>query len=261
LTPINLTSIMIGNGLTDFTTMFPAYFDLQCTPASVYPIQDINTCIRMKEAIPRCRKWMKESCVDVLDSMNCEAAVTFCQTELMTPFFNSGKNPYDITRDCEGDIADTLCYPVTKIISKYLSKPKVRTILGVDPIVGNFSACSDPVNAAFTAALDEYHPTYLYVAALLERDIRVLVYVGKNDWICNWVGNERWTLALEWSGGDAFQKEELRDWTVAGEVAGSTRGKGGLTFATVNGAGHMVPYDKPQEALQLVNRWLAGESL
>jgi cathepsin A (carboxypeptidase C) len=34
------------------------------------------------------------------------------------------------------------------------------------------------------------------------------------------------------------------------------------TFAmsTVNGAGHMVPYDKPREALALVERWLGKRS-
>jgi len=51
LTPINLTSVMIGNGITDFMETFISYFDLQCTSASVYPIQDIKTCIRTKEVI------------------------------------------------------------------------------------------------------------------------------------------------------------------------------------------------------------------
>jgi cathepsin A (carboxypeptidase C) len=127
------------------------------------------------------------------------------------------------------------------LISEYLSRPIIQTILGVDPsVTGNFSSCSNRVGTAFNAALDEFHPTYHYVAALLERDVRVLIYVGKNDWICNWVGNERWTLALEWSGGDAFRREALRDWKVGGKAAGSTRSKGGLTFATIEGAGHMV---------------------
>lgn len=27
--------------MTDFVTMIPSYFDMQCTPASVYPVQDI----------------------------------------------------------------------------------------------------------------------------------------------------------------------------------------------------------------------------
>jgi hypothetical protein len=56
----------------------------------------------------------------------------------------------------------------------------------------------------------------------------------------NHVGNYRWTTALQWSGHKAFNKEELREWKVGGDVAGYTRGAGGLTFATVLGAGHMV---------------------
>jgi len=87
------------------------------------------------------------------------------------------------------------------------------------------------------------HPTSEYIAALLEREVRVLIYVGTYDWICNWVGNERWTLALEWSGKEEFVTQSLRDWQVGGKRAGRARSAKGLTFATVDGAGHMVhPY-------------------
>lgn len=35
---------------------------------------------------------------------------------------------------------------------------------------------------------DAHHfPTQTYVAALLERGIRALFYVGVTDWMCNWV--------------------------------------------------------------------------
>ena len=30
-------------------------------------------------------------------------------------------------------------------------------------------------------------PTQHYIAALLERGVRVLIYAGANDWVCNWV--------------------------------------------------------------------------
>ncbi|KAF8972465.1 serine carboxypeptidase [Flammula alnicola] len=262
LTPINLKSIMIGNGITDFYTMSASYYDLACTPASVAPVLDIGTCIRMKQALPRCQKMLKESCVDILDAISCSAAALFCGNELSTPFFYSGKNPYDISRDCEGEISDTLCYPVTKHISSYLDRPEVRSKLGVDPAVtGNFSSCSNDVGAAFLLNMDEFRPTYHYVAALLERGVQALIYVGKNDWICNHVGNEAWTRELEWSGHDQFSGQPLREWIVNGKKAGDTRSASGLTFATIEGAGHMVPYDKPREALELVNRWLGGKSL
>jgi carboxypeptidase C (cathepsin A) len=79
-----------------------------------------------------------------------------------------------------------------------------------------------------------------YVSALLERDIRVFIYVGTYDWVCNWIGNEAWTLALEWSGHADFSSQPLREWTVDGKRAGKTRDAKGLTFATVDAAGHMV---------------------
>jgi cathepsin A (carboxypeptidase C) len=128
-----------------------------------------------------------------------------------------------------------------RYISSYLDRPEVRTLLGVDAsITGNFSSCVDRVGNDFANNLDEFHPTQHYIAALLERNIKVLIYVGKYDWICNHVGNEAWTLDLEWSGHDEFSTQPLREWKVDGKVAGTTRSAQGLTFATIEGAGHMV---------------------
>ncbi|KIJ64661.1 hypothetical protein HYDPIDRAFT_90311 [Hydnomerulius pinastri MD-312] len=261
VTPINLQSVMIGNGMTDYYTMWPSYVDMQCTNASVFPISSISTCVRMKQALPRCQKWTMESCINQFDSLSCGAARDFCDTELEVPFFESGMNPYDVSKKCEGD-PDSLCYPVTKHIRNYLDRPSTRTLLGVDPSVSsNFSSCSDTVGLAFSNTQDMYHPTYTHIAGLLERGVRALIYVGTYDWICNWVGNERWTLQMPWTGQEAFISQSLREWDVDGHVAGKTRSAGGLTFATIDGAGHMVPYDKPKEALALVQRWLAGTEL
>ena len=126
-------------------------------------------------------------------------------------------------------------------ISAYLDRPEVRKQIGVDKsIKSNFSSVSWEVNSAFSLSMDEFRPTYLYVAALLERGVKALIYVGANDWICNHVGNEQWTLNLEWSGQQNFSSQPLRDWFVDGKRAGQTRRSGGLTFATIDGAGHMV---------------------
>ncbi|KAJ7496982.1 Alpha/Beta hydrolase protein [Mycena latifolia] len=262
-TPINLTSIMIGNGITDFSRQLSSVFDMQCTSVSVPPIMDIATCVRMKQMIPRCQKWMKESCLDSFDQIDCGAAMDFCEAQLEGPFWSLGMNPYDISRECEGGLGENLCYPVTSYIRSYLDRPKVRTMLGVDPsLTSNFSSCSSKVGYAFSYQLDEYRNTQYYVAALLERGVRVLIYVGTYDWICNWVGNERWTLAMEWSGQEEFSRQELYPWGSAegNSRIGLARSAMGLTFATVEGAGHMVPYDKPKESLELVQRWLAGRA-
>ncbi|KAJ7262497.1 Alpha/Beta hydrolase protein [Mycena rebaudengoi] len=259
LPPINLTSVMIGNGMTDFMRMVPAWVDFQCSPVSIPstpPIQDIKTCVHMNKILPRCQKWLKQSCEDQFDLINCRAATDFCMENIVGPYYATGRNPYDVTKSCEGP---TLCYDVIGEIIEYLNKEDVQTLLGVRP--GLYTTCSDVVALDFAATVDIVKGATEYVAALLERDVRVLVFVGSYDWICNWVGNERWTLALQWSGQAEFGTDPLREWSIKGKRAGTTRGARGLTFATVDAAGHMAPYDKPKETLQMVNRWLAGQPL
>ncbi|KDQ13471.1 hypothetical protein BOTBODRAFT_146116 [Botryobasidium botryosum FD-172 SS1] len=261
IAPINLKSVLIGNGMTDVLSMTESYVDIQCTNASIEPFQSISQCVQMRKALPKCREMMSKGCFDQVDALSCTAASMFCDQMISVPFFATGKNPYDISKPCEGKIEETLCYPVTKRINNYLDQPSVRELLGVDASLGPFQSCSGEVGQAFSQHMDMPRQTTYYVAELLERGIKVLIYVGTYDWICNHVGNYRWTSALEWSGHDAFNAESLREWKVDGRVAGMTKSANGLTFATVLGAGHMVPYDKPVEALALVNRWLGGDDL
>ncbi|KAF9527152.1 serine carboxypeptidase [Crepidotus variabilis] len=262
LAPINLTSIMIGNGLTNILQMFDGRYKMACTVGASTQVVDIQTCVGMKQALSRCERWLQASCYDTFDDVACQAAFSFCSSAIDGPYEITGKNPYDVTKDCIGELEDTICYPIVSDIVRYLSRKDVRDQLGVDSsLPSNFSAIGWDVNRAFTLHHDELRPSYLYVAQLLERGVKALIYVGANDWICNWIGNEAWTLDLEWSQQEEFNGQVLRDWKVDGKVAGQTRSAGGLTFATVLGAGHMVPYDKPKEALELLTRWLSKTEL
>ncbi|EJU04579.1 serine carboxypeptidase [Dacryopinax primogenitus] len=256
LQEINLKSVLIGNGITDFMTMIPAYYEMACTGASVPPILDISQCVRMKRALPRCQQMAQSSCVDIFDNLACTAAELFCSSELEDPFFASGMNPYDISQECDGPIEETLCYPIVRVIERYLNLNSTRKTLGVDDKVRRFAGCSAEVGTAFSQKMDMVAPGPIYITALLERGINVLIYVGTLDWICNWVGNLAWVEALQWGGAQGFEAVPMGEWQVSGGRAGITKGWKGLTYATVEGAGHMVPLDKPVEALEMVNRWL-----
>ena len=52
------------------------------------------------------------------------------------------------------------------------------------------------------------------IPPLLADDIRVLIYAGDADFICNWMGNKAWTLDLAWPGKSAFNASEAwkYDW-------------------------------------------------
>lgn len=110
----------------------------------------------------------------------------------------------------------------------------------MDQDIGQFESCSNDVGTAFASTVDVAQPTQLWVAELLERNIRALIYVGTYDWICNWVGNNAFTLEMQWSGQEQFRAAPLRNWHVNGKVAGQVRSSGSLTFLTISEVGHMV---------------------
>ncbi|KAI0367256.1 serine carboxypeptidase [Pilatotrama ljubarskyi] len=261
LTPINLTSVMIGNGCTNFGAMFPSYYEAQCADPTFPPVNDIASCVRMKELLPRCEKRYRESCVENFDAVDCQAAAHFCNSAINN--YYQTHNSWDRSRPCTGmrDVED--CYPIVRDLQDFLSNNETQIRLGVDPPKrGNFTYSSQTVSEAFWANIDWFgFPAQYYLEALLERNVRVLVYVGATDYICNWIGNEKMTVSLEWSRQDEFRELPLVPWIVQGDVAGLTRSGGGMTFATIAGAGHMAPYDRPVESLELAKRWLAGGPL
>ena len=86
---------------------------------------------------------------------------------------------------------------------EYMDNPDVRKKLGVDDRVGNFTSCSNAVGQLFAASNDILRsPTSFYLEGLLERDVRVLIYVGSADWICNWVSS--FAPLRPWIGTEGF---------------------------------------------------------
>ncbi|WVN87339.1 uncharacterized protein L203_102517 [Cryptococcus depauperatus CBS 7841] len=263
-TPINLKSIMIGNGVTDYFTTTESYFPYQCTIHGdlVEPVQTISACVSMAEAVPKCAKFARKGCLESHDYTTCSMAISYCEEMLGGTFLSAGVNPYDVSMPCSAEeLSNSLCYPVTNRIGAYLDLPDVRQVLGVDKKQGNWSSCDDLVFNRFSQSLDSTGKTWLYVAGLLERGVRVLNYVGVLDFICNHIANEMWMERMEWTGKVGYNAAQFEEWNVDGHRAGEFKTHGNLTMLKIRGAGHMVPYDKPKEALTMFKAWLEAESL
>lgn len=125
-------------------------------------------------------------------------------------------------------------------VTRYLNDPKIRSLIGADDAVKEFKEVVWDVNIAFWSSGDPLHSTQYYVAELLNRGVKVLIYAGSYDFIANWVGNLRWTLDMEWPGQAGYREAEMSDWLVDGKSAGKTKFFGNFTFATIYGAGHLV---------------------
>ena len=97
-----------------------------------------------------------------------------------------------------------------------------------------------------------------YVAELLDRwNVRVLVYNGDFDMSTNAQGSEMLLNAMEWSGSKAWKVAGRGIWMTQNEnVAGYVKKFANLTFIIVKNSGHLVPFNKPMVALDLVERFL-----
>ena len=78
------------------------------------------------------------------------------------------------------------------------------------------------------------------IPAMLQAGIRVMIYAGTEDFICNWVGNQRWVDSLPWYGKGSWSAAQEEEWVVDGMTAGTAKAVGPLSFVKVEKAGHMV---------------------
>lgn len=139
---------------------------------SVLPIE---SCVALAEAIPKCHAMAKKGCQLSKDFTECALAVGYCSVTLASSFLLAGVNPYDVSKKCTPqEQQESLCYNETAKMDVYLNLPDVRSLFGIDKDAGKWSGISWDVNTAFRMQLDNQEPTWLYVAQLLERGVRVL---------------------------------------------------------------------------------------
>lgn len=94
---------------------------------------------------------------------------------------------YDIRKQCEG----SLCYDFSNMES-FLKQKSVREALGVGDI--EFVSCSPTVHQDMLQ--DWMRNLEVGIPALLEDGIKLLVYAGEYDLICNWLGKTFLTILI-----------------------------------------------------------------
>ncbi|XP_004292824.1 PREDICTED: serine carboxypeptidase II-3-like [Fragaria vesca subsp. vesca] len=133
-----------------------------------------------------------------------------------------------------------------KYVEAYLNLAEVRAALHAKPT--NWTFCSDVgwIDAPITILPG--------IKRLIASGIRLWMYSGDTD--ANVPGTstrysiKRLKLPI---------KKPWRPWNSDGEVGGYVIGYRGLTFATVRGAGHLVPSYQPRRALTLISSFLQGK--
>lgn len=98
-----------------------------------------------------------------------------------------------------------------------------------------------------------------FIAELLDDGIPVIVYNGDRDMTTNMVGSELALNEMSWSGAGQWLDAERGLWMVNDYPAGWAKEYNNLSFVVVYNSGHMVPYNRPVPAYDLLLRLLRHE--
>nr|CAD1829725.1 unnamed protein product [Ananas comosus var. bracteatus] len=120
-------------------------------------------------------------------------------------------------------------------------------------ISGKWNVCSDPILNSYNFSVFSVLPIY---SKLIKGGLRIWLYSGDADGRVPVIGSRYCMEAL-----GLPVKTQWQPWYHNKQVAGRFVEYEGLTMATVRGAGHLVPLNKPREALVLITSFLMGKQL
>ena len=190
-------------------------------------------------------------CGQLVEKSDFGRAFNVCTNMLSQIVRQNNTNVYDIRERCE---MPPLCYNFTSL-DRLMRQEDVQQALGVHK--RPWKECDSKVKQFL--ARDLILDCKPFVSSLLDNGINVLVYSGKEDFICNYYGGRDWTEHMQWTGQDAFNQADRESWTINGQVAGQVKQSGALTVLEIEGAGHMVPKDQPEAALAMFGAFLNGD--
>uniref|UniRef100_A0A2C9M6B3 Carboxypeptidase n=1 Tax=Biomphalaria glabrata TaxID=6526 RepID=A0A2C9M6B3_BIOGL len=147
------------------------------------------------------------------------------------------------------------CTNDTNVI-KYLNSASVKKALHISKEAADWDICSTVVGNNYKQLYSTVKPQYLKA---VNRKLRVLVYNGDIDMACNFLGDEWFVDSLNLTNPQERRKWYYKEADGTTQVAGFVKTFDFLTFATIRGAGHMVPTDKPRPALEMFTNFIQNK--
>ncbi|GFT56663.1 probable serine carboxypeptidase CPVL [Nephila pilipes] len=138
----------------------------------------------------------------------------------------------------------------------YISSPEFKKAVHV----GN-TTFSDGTEAQKHLLLDIMKSVKSKVAVLMD-NYRVLFYNGQLDLVVPYPLTLNFLYSVEWKNATAYKEAERQIWKIEGtdDVAGYVHNVGYFYEVLVRNAGHIVPYDQPKAALDLITRFITRKS-
>ena len=185
----------------------------------------------------------------------CKNAQTTCNDQVIGPYMNSGRDPYDITQKLPDP------FPPSSYM-EYLNDADVQAAIGV---AINYTQSNVAVQDAFVQTGDyERADPIPQIAYLLSLGVRVALIYGDRDYLCNWLGGQAvsFSIAAQTPGYAPFYSAGYADIVVNNSyVGGAVRQYGNLSFSRIYDSGHLIPAYQPETAFTVFTRIIMGSDI
>ncbi|KAI9676740.1 MAG: Cell death protease [Trizodia sp. TS-e1964] len=260
-TPWNIKGLLIGNGWVAPTEQYMAYLTFAYKHGLVQEGTDIAKQLDAQQAV--CIKMLNENNGSHhIDLPQCESILQELlrlTKKIGGDGVSSCTNMYDIRLTDTYPSCGMSWPPDLKYLNPYLRRRDVLEALHInsDKKTG-WTECNGQVSSAFTAKNSK--PTIEILPDLLQK-MRVVLFSGDQDLICNHIGTEELIHNMEWNGGKGFELNPgewapRRDWVFENEAAGLYQEARNLTYVLFYNSSHMVPFDYPRRTRDMLDRFL-----
>jgi len=185
----------------------------------------------------------------------CKTAQATCSNNVIGPYMNSGRDPYDITQNMPDPFPPAM-------YMEYLNNADVQAAIGV---AVNYTESNAAVASAFVQTGDDERANPIpQLAYLLSLGVRVALIYGDRDYLCNWLGGQAvsFSIAANSPGYTPFYSAGYAEIVVNDTyVGGVVRQYGNLSFSRIYDAGHLIPAYQPETAFTVFTRIIMGNDI
>ncbi|CAG8983539.1 hypothetical protein HYALB_00004340 [Hymenoscyphus albidus] len=135
----------------------------------------------------------------------------------------------------------------------YLNDPAIKRKIGAK---SNFVQDSDETYGLFYANGDAARSFIPTLSSLVSSGLPVLIWNGDADALCDWFTNYAVTTQISYPDAAKYKKTKVAPYKTNGVVKGEFKSVGKLSWLRVFEAGHPIPYDQPELALQAFSQFM-----
>ncbi|KAG2076268.1 alpha/beta-hydrolase [Suillus decipiens] len=255
--PVVVSALMINNGWFDpliqsisylnFATYAPGYGQLQ--PDDV--LKEISDslygpdgCVAQENAC------YAAGTLSTYSDKICRDADNYCGGDVTSPTVGN-YDPYDLRQNLSA------LFPPEYYVD-YLNKEDVMKKIGAQV---EYVECPNAPGDEFAKTGDDARTLLPQLSALANSGMKILIWAGDADIICNWLGGHASVLAMDWYGNETLHNTPFANMTINGAAIAAVQNVDNFTFARVYNAGHQVPAFQPQAALEIFSQVIRKEQL